>query len=268
MTSSIRAAIFGMFTFGGLLVTSVVPAAADNEAASVRKLDVAVITGGHPFNEAEFLKLFQGYDDFANKHLPERVGGECFESIADWPYNVIVLYNYERQIAAKQQRGFLKLLDKGVGLVILHHANNAYPDWPEYSKIAGVQWHNGPWKQNGVNAAPSGWKGGVKFRVHIVDPSHPIIRSLTDYDLVDETYCRTSIDPSVHVLLTTDEPSSDKILGWTKTYRKSKVCNLQSGHDQTAYHNANYRAIVARAIRWTVAESTDTRPAVSETSCE
>ena len=125
---------------------------------------MAVVTGGHPFNEPEFLKLFQGYDDIAYKHLPQKTGGEVFEDIADWPYDVIVLYNYERQITPKQQENFLKLLDKGVGLVILHHANAAYPNWPEFWKIAGVEWHAGPWEQNGVKMAPSGWKGGVKFR--------------------------------------------------------------------------------------------------------
>jgi uncharacterized protein len=85
----------------------------------------------------------------------------------------------------------------------------------------------------------------------VADPDHPVTRGLKDYDIVDETYCRTSIAPNVHVLLTTDEPSSDNILGWTKTYRNSKVCYLQSGHDPLAYHNPNYRKLVIQAIRWT-----------------
>jgi len=227
------------------------------DAASAKKLQVAVVTGGHPFNEPEFLKVFQGYDDIAYEHLPQKTGGEVFEDVADWPYDVIVLYNYERQITPKQQANFLKLLDKGVGLVILHHANDAYPNWPEYSKIAGVEWHAGPWEQNGVKMAASGWRGGVKFKVHVADPNHPITRGLTDYDFVDETYCRTSVDPGVHALLTTDEPSSDKTIGWVKTYRNSRVFYIQSGHDQSAYRNPNYRTLVVRAIRWTASGGHD-----------
>ncbi len=70
-----------------------------------------------------------------------------------------------------------------------------------------------------------------KFKVHVADPNHPITRGLKDYDFVDETYDRVSVDPGVHALLTTDEPTSEKLIGWTKTYAKSKVCYFQSGHD-------------------------------------
>jgi type 1 glutamine amidotransferase len=40
-----------------------------------------------------------------------------------------------------------------------------------------------------------------------------------------------------------------------KTYRNSRVCYLQSGHDETAYQNPNYRTLVVRAIRWTAEKS-------------
>lgn len=215
-----------------------------------QKLQVAVITGGHVFDAEEFFKLFQNYDDIAYTHLPQKVGGEAFEDITQWPYDVIVLYNFKQKITPKQQGNFVRLLDKGVGLVILHHANAAYENWPLFWKIAGVEYHFRPWEQDGVKLAPSGYKHGVTFRVRIADPNHPITQGLADYDMVDETYCRTSVHPEVHPLLTTDEPSSDKTIGWVKTYAKSRVCYLQSGHDATAYRNPNYRTLVVRAIRW------------------
>ena len=58
----------------------------------------------------------------------------------------------------------------------------------------------------------------------------------------------------MHALFTTDEPSSDKTIGWVKTYANAKVFYIQSGHDQTAYQNPNYRTMVVRAIRWTAGE--------------
>ncbi|MBN2292518.1 MAG: ThuA domain-containing protein [Pirellulales bacterium] len=217
-----------------------------------KKLHVAVVTGGHRFNETEFLKIFQSLYGITFEHHPEKVGGELFEDISNWPYDVVVLYNYQRKITPKQQKNFLRLMDQGIGLVVLHHANDAYLNWPEYSKITGVVFHNDKWKQGGVEMARSGWKDGVKFKVHVADPDHPIVQGLVDYDITDETYCRTTIDPDVDVLLTTEEPTSDKILGWTKTYRNSRVCYLQSGHGPTAYKNPNYIKLVRRAIRWSV----------------
>lgn len=255
MTHLIRTAALTLSALAGLLVTFSTAAEVKELTASAKKLSVAVVTGGHDFNQDEFFKLFHGYDDIIHKHLPQNTGGEVFDNIANWPYDVIVLYNYDQHIMPKQQENFLKLLDKGVGLVILHHANAAYNNWPLFWKIAGVEYHFKPWEENGVKMAPSGYKGNVKFKIHVADPNHPITCGLADYDFVDETYCRTSIDAGVHALLTTDEPSSDKTIGWVKTYGHSRVCYLQSGHDQTAYQNPNYRTLVVRAIRWTAIDS-------------
>jgi type 1 glutamine amidotransferase len=94
-------------------------------------------------------------------------------------------------------------------------------------------------------------KGGVKFKVHVADKTHPITQGLKDYDLFDETYCGRTFRPDIHVLLTTDELSSDKPISWVKTFKKSRVFYIQSGHDENAYRNRNYRTLVIRAIRWT-----------------
>lgn len=251
MRRLIHVIVVAMLALAGLPAARGTGAEVEAGKESSRTISVAVVTGGHEFNEREFLKLFEGHKDVTFKPLPQKTGGELFENVADWPYRVIVLYNFNQQITPKQQANFAKLLDKGVGLVILHHASAAYPDWPLFRKIAGVEYHLGPWQKNGTPMPPSGYKHGVKFRVHVADRKHPITRGLADYDLEDETYCRTSVDPGVHVLLTTDEPTSDKVIGWTRSYGKARVCYLQSGHDETAYRNANYRTLVIRAIRWT-----------------
>jgi hypothetical protein len=224
--------------------------AAEGAAPAAKKINVVLITGGHGFNEPEFKKVFEGYDDITATRSDQKVGGEIFEDISNWSYDVMVLYNFNQKITPKQQENFLKLMDKGVGLLVLHHANGAYNNWPEFWKIAGVTYHFAPYEENGVKMERSGFKGGVKFKIHMADPNHPITKGLTDYDFADETYCRTTIDPANHVLLTTEEPSSDKIIGWTKTYRNSNVCYLQSGHDQVAYQNPIFRTEVSRAIRW------------------
>ncbi len=249
MKHSIHATILMLLGYAVLLAGST--AAEGKEAtACAKKLNVVVLTGGHAFNEREFLKLFQGYDDITCKHLPQKVGGEVFDDITHWPYDVIVLYNFNQQIAPKQQENFLKLLDNGVGLVVLHHAIGAYKNWPLFAQIAGVQYHPTPWRQNGVQMARGGWKEGVKFKVHVADPNHPITHGLKDYDLLDETYCRFSVDPGVHALLTTDEPTSEKTIAWVKKYRNSRVFFMQSGHGPTGYQNPSYRTLVVRAIRW------------------
>ena len=91
----------------------------------------------------------------------------------------------------------------------------------------------------------------MNIKVHVADPDHPITRGLEDYDLLDETYCRFTVAPGVHALLTTDAPTSDKTIAWTKSYGNARVFFIQSGHCRTAYDNPTYRTLVVRAIRWT-----------------
>jgi type 1 glutamine amidotransferase len=84
----------------------------------------------------------------------------------------------------------------------------------------------------------------------VADPRHPITQGIQDYELTDEVFSGLRTDPLNHVLLTTNEPSSSKIIGWTRTYRNSKVFYIQNGHDNTAFSNPAYKTIVQRAVRW------------------
>ena len=121
MTQSIRGVALALLACVGLLMAQ--DTAAAPQTASAGKINAAVVTGGHPFDEPEFLQLFQGYRDIVYTHLPQKNGGEVFDHINGWPYDVIVLYNFNRQITPQEQKNFVKLLERGVGLVILHHAN-------------------------------------------------------------------------------------------------------------------------------------------------
>ncbi len=229
-----------------------------------KKINAVILSGGHPFEQAAFLKVFQ-HEGITYKHVVQKQGGEVFENIAPWPYDVIVLYNFKQEISPRQQENFVKLLEKGVGLVILHHAVAAYVDWPLYKEIAGVQYHTRPWELGGKAMPASDYKHGVTFKVDIADPGHPIAAGLTDFEIVDETYRGSSCSPAVRPMLTTDEPSSDPIIGFVKTYGNARVCYLQPGHGRTAYENPSYRTLVVRAIRWTAGQK-ETRSGHSERS--
>jgi type 1 glutamine amidotransferase len=204
-----------------------------------KKLNVIVLTGGltQYYNQADLMKVFDAPDFIATPSL-QSAGGEAFENIDNWKFNVIVFYNVNQKITERQQQNLLKLTDKGVGIAVLHHANLAYRDWTEYARIVGV--------------APevSGNKMAVRYRVHVADPRHPITQGIQDYELTDETFSSLRTDPLNHVLLTTNEPSSSKIIGWTRTYRNSRVFYIQNGHDNVTFSNPAYKTIVQRAVRW------------------
>jgi len=215
------------------------------------KLNVGVVVGGHGFEEKPFFAMFEENPAITFTVLPKEKKEEVFADVTDWPYDVLVLYNMTGAIPETCRENFLKLLNRGMGLVILHHAIANYPDWPEYRKILGAKYFLEATEIDGVQYPRSEYTHGLDFKVHVEDPNHPITQGISDFTIHDEVYRKWILDPGNHVLLTTDCPESAKELCWTRDYAKSKVCFLQLGHGPEAHTNPNYRELVARAIQWT-----------------
>jgi len=210
------------------------------------KIKVVIVTGGHGFEREPFFSLFDGYDDIEYVEAQQKDHSEIFEDISGWDYDVIVLYNMTQNISLQRQKNFVNLLNRGVGLLAMHHTMGSFQQWPSYRKIIGGKYYL---EATDTNAA-STYKHDLDFTVRIVDKSHPITRGMSDFEINDETYKNCGFEKDNHVLLTTDEPTSDKSIGWVRRYGKARVCGIQLGHGPRAYANPHYRRLVARSIRW------------------
>lgn len=214
-------------------------------------IDVVVVTGGHGFEHDPFFALFQGYGDMTYVEAEQKDHSELFEDISDWKYDVIVLYNMTQNISPQRQENFKTLLeDRGVGLVAMHHSEGAFQEWDDYRKIIGAKYPLTEQVLDGVTYAPGTYKHDVDLTVRIRDRKHPITKGMDDFEIHDETYHGLWFAKDNHVLLTTDHPTSDTTIGWTRRCGKARVVFLQGGHDSKAYANPNFRTLVARSIRW------------------
>ena len=88
------------------------------------------------------------------------------------------------------------------------------------------------------------------LRIHVADQAHPIVRGLTDWEMVDETYTTPDLAPDSTVLLTTDHPNSMRHIAWTRQYRNARVFNFQSGHDKVTWANPTFQEVLRRGILW------------------
>ena len=240
---------------GLILAVTAAPAEAKTEQPGVQagKIRVLVVTGGHGFDKKVFPKTFAGHADieitFSNA---KRGAPSVFEDISKWPYDVMVLYNFNQRISARQKANFIKLLDRGVGLVVLHHAIAAYPDWIEYTKIIGATYvlKDGV-VRDGVKYERPVWKHGVKMKIHVEDAKHPITAGLADREVLDESYKKWAYHKGNHLLLSTDCPLNNKQIAWTRTYAKARVFVNQLGHGPGIFREKTFRTVIARGIRWT-----------------
>jgi len=218
--------------------------------AGTKKLSVLVVTGGHGYDKKAFPKTFAGQSDIDFKIVD---GGKPFEDISKWSCDVMVLYNFKQKISETSRANFLKLLARGVGLVCMHHAVAAYPDWIEYEKIIGATYSlKKGLVRNGMKYMRPVWKHGVDFNVHIEDKSHPITSGMSDFKIHDESYKGWVYHPGSHLLLSTDRKLNNYRLAWTRFYgkKKSRVFFIQLGHGSGAFENKDYQRLIARGIRW------------------
>ena len=169
------------------------------------------------------------------------------------------------------------MLEAGQGFVFLHHAMSAWPSWPAYADIIGGRFHYTPAELHGTWWPDSGYHFDVTHHVAVLNPDHPVCEGVEDgFELTDELYLVPILADSLQPLLQTDapmtsdhffsaalaikkryndrsgwtHPPASPLLGWVKTAGQSPLVYLQPGHGPTAYGNANYRRLVANAIRW------------------
>ncbi|MGQ9650610.1 MAG: family 16 glycoside hydrolase [Phycisphaerae bacterium] len=210
------------------------------------KLRVLIITGGHDFQRKEFFEMFDGQPDITWQEVQQPEAQKWFAPDKADSYDVMVWYDMYSQISEESRKNLETLLKKGKPLVAMHHAAGDYQDWPEAIKIIGAKFNLKP---GPADRKPS-FKHGVKVPVRIADPQHPITRFMKDFEIEDETYKDMEFLEGTHPLLTTDEPTSDKVIAWTHTYYKSPVVYIQLGHDAKAYTNPNLRRLVVQSIRF------------------
>lgn len=235
----------------GLLTgLAVLALAATNTLAAGGTIRVLLVSGGHDFETNQFYQMFRANPDITFEAVvhPRAQGKLRPESAKD--FDVLVLYDMWQNATDEAQADLVAFLKAGKGLVSLHHSIANYQRWPEWNRIVGGRYYLQKTVVDGVEKPQSIWKHDVKFKVHVADPDHPVTRGVKDFEIHDETYGLFDTGPESHVLLTTDESTSAKNIGWAKTYDAARVVYLQLGHDHLAYENPNYSRLVRQAIRW------------------
>lgn len=211
---------------------------------------VALITGGHGFEEKPFLAVFSGMKGMDVKHIALTPQNGFISKDDAKRFDAAVLYNMSSKITEAQRESLWAWLDAGKGLVFLHHAIADYPEWPEFEQILGAKYFLKAQDWHGEARAQSEYTHDVDFPVHIEDPAHPITQGLTDFTIHDEVYRKWALLPDNHLLLTTTNELSDKALAWTRLCRKTNVVFIQLGHGPEAYANPSFSKLVERATLW------------------
>jgi len=233
-----------------LIVMSSITLMGSNPANPVR---ILVITGGHGYKVEQFNEMLNSMGPEVTWQVAELPGAyEMFKSENRNKYDVLVFYHMWQKITDEQANTFAGCIKSGKPVVALHHSICAFDDWPEYWNIIGGKYFHKETTFNGKAYQPCSYIHDLNFNVKVTSPKHPVTKGVSDFPIFDETYKGYYVADNVTPLLTTDEPSSTPTIGWAKTYGKSRIVVLQSGHDVPTFENPNFRKLLKQAIVWVI----------------
>jgi type 1 glutamine amidotransferase len=216
-----------------------------------KPIRILVITGGHEYKITEFNQMLEALGKDIQYQISELPGAyDMFLPENRNKYDVLVFYHMWQTITDEQAKVLSDCISQGKPLVVLHHSICAYDDWPEYVNIIGGKYFHKPTTIKGKEYPACSYIHDLHFTVKIINPADPVTKGLTDFDIFDETYKGFYVDENVTPLLSTDEPSSTPVIGWSKMYGKARIVTLQSGHDAATFENPDFRKLLRQAIEW------------------
>ena len=222
----------------------------DNEAlhetrGATAKIKAAVVTGHHPFDVPAFHAAFRSFPDvdFYPQHMEDfsvSAGG------ARDQYDVVVFYNMHTETPTGEgpwyeksaQSALESLGESEQGILVLHHAILAYPEWDFWRDLVGIEDRSFSYHMD------------QQLHVEVANQDHPITARLSGFDLTDETYKMASPGEDSEALLTTAHEQSMKTLAWTRQFRNARVFCYQCGHDNAAFANHGFRTVLHRGLQW------------------
>jgi len=218
---------------------------------AAKPIRILVITGGHSYKVEQFNQMLSSLGPSITWQVAELPGAyDMFLPENRNKYDILVFYHMWQKITDEQAKAFAECISGGKPVVALHHSICAFDDWPEYWNIIGGKYFHKETSFKGKVYQPCSYIHDLHFNVKVANTKHPVTKGIVDFPIFDETYKGYYVEDGVTPLLTTDEPSSTPVIGWTKKYGKSKIVVLQSGHDAPTFENPNFRKLLKQAIIW------------------
>lgn len=251
-------------------------------------LRVLAAVRGHPFDRTAFAALFDEMAGVSVTFVDQPAAALLMRPELADSFDALLLYDMpgldfgavERGSAvgpdAATLEGVTALLDRGIGVVALHHSIAGWPGWDDYAELIGGRFLYRPATLRGEARPDSGYRHQVTYDAQTVG-EHPVLAGLpASFTLTDELYLAEVFEDSVTPLLRArhafvrdgfysataamegrmfsnegwDHPPGSDLIGWVKRARNSPLVYLQPGDDHVTYDDPNYRRLVENALRW------------------
>jgi putative membrane-bound dehydrogenase-like protein len=155
-------------------------------------------------------------------------------------YDTVMLYANHGNITDAQYQALDNFVGSGRGFVPVHCASACFGNSPKFIEMVG-----GRFKSHG---------DGV-FKATILEPGHPVMKGVNEYETWDETYVHDQLNEKGRKLLMERvEGEHREPWAWVRQQGKGRVFYTASGHDERTWKNPDFQLKLRNAIVWSVGE--------------
>jgi putative membrane-bound dehydrogenase-like protein len=161
-------------------------------------------------------------------------------------YDGLVIYANHDFLAPEQEKALQQFLAQGKGLIPLHSATGCFKNSDWYINTIGGQFAS---------------HGTGDFNSKIIDPSHPIMEGLEDFETWDETYVHQRLNPEITVLMERVEGDHREPYTWVLEQGKGRVFYTAYGHNDSTWTNPHFLKLVENGIFWAMGDQVQSQVA-------
>ena len=152
-------------------------------------------------------------------------------------YDALMIYANHTTITPDQEKALLDFVNAGKGFLPIHCASFCFQNSPAYIALVGAQFLK---------------HGTGEFTTTIVQPNHPVLDGIQSFQVWDETYVHTKINPDKTVLMERVDDSGREPWTWVREQGKGRVFYTAYGHDERVWGHPMFQRLVRNGILWAV----------------
>jgi uncharacterized protein len=202
-------------------------------------------------------------------------GGDFSNFRPDFRHYQVVVSNLDSpRWPADLRAAFERYMRNGGGLVVVHAADNAFPDWPAYNQMIGIGGWRGRTKAAGplwyvkggkvvsddLTPGPAGRHGArLPFQITVRDKNHPIMKGLPSVWMhaPDELYGQLrGPGQNMTILATAHSDPANNGTGHEEPmlmvvrFGKGRIFHTTLGHDAMALSGVGFVTTFQRGTEW------------------
>ena len=164
-------------------------------------------------------------------------------------YDALMIYANHTTITPEQEKALLDFVASGKGFLPIHCASFCFQNSPAYIALVGAQFLK---------------HGTGEFTATIVQPNHPVLDGVQPFQVWDETYVHTKINPDKAVLMERVDDSGREPWTWVREQGKGRVFYTAYGHDERVWGHPMFQRLVRNGILWAVGPTVRTEWAAGQ----